>query len=200
MSEQDTAERRRVITNNREFESASTVRRDWLRGLLARKTAPRDAAAYAVTTLARGSADLRRALERPHTTACALAGVPAPAPGGSGYRADPTPHPLAEAAAVATPARGMLLILAVLCGAAEDALQRDSWRHPDRDTRAYFTQLAAWGYPLAPVERLITGDAERGEQGETDRADTGPADGEPADGKQPEQDRAGIEPGPAPAR
>jgi ParB family chromosome partitioning protein len=28
---------------------------------------------------------------------------------------------------------------------------------PSRTDAAYFTQLAAWGYPLSDVERIVTG-------------------------------------------
>ena len=47
-------ELRRVRTNNKEWESALTVRRTWLREiLLARRTAPTDAPRYLATVLAR---------------------------------------------------------------------------------------------------------------------------------------------------
>jgi len=41
MSEEQKADRRRVIENNKAWRSATTVRRAWLRGFTARKTACR---------------------------------------------------------------------------------------------------------------------------------------------------------------
>jgi ParB family transcriptional regulator, chromosome partitioning protein len=46
MSEAQKAQRRRVIANNKAWDSATTVRRDWLRHFLARKSAPKDAAQF----------------------------------------------------------------------------------------------------------------------------------------------------------
>ncbi|MHA6783203.1 ParB/RepB/Spo0J family partition protein [Pseudonocardia saturnea] len=46
MSKEDKAQRRLVIANNKEWDSATTVRRQWLRTFLARKTPPRNAAVF----------------------------------------------------------------------------------------------------------------------------------------------------------
>jgi ParB family chromosome partitioning protein len=75
MSEAEKAERRRVIANNKDWDSATTVRRDWLTGFLARKSAPKDAGRYIAATLARGGHDVRKAMENAHSTACALLGL-----------------------------------------------------------------------------------------------------------------------------
>ncbi|GAY11424.1 ParB N-terminal domain-containing protein [Pseudonocardia sp. N23] len=152
-AEQAKAERRRVIANNRDWASATSVRRDWMRGLLARRAAPRDALPYIATTLARGGHDLRRAMESGHPTACELLGL---TPTGSVYAG--SPNPIEALTATATSARATQLILAVLLGAAEDASGRQTWRNPTRDNRAYFTALRDWGYPLSPVEQLVLTD------------------------------------------
>jgi ParB family chromosome partitioning protein len=61
-----------------------------------------------------------------------------------------------------------MLALAVLLGATEHGTGRHSWRNPSVETRAYFTALQAWGYPLSPVEQLVL------------TPDTATTDGEPS--------------------
>jgi ParB family chromosome partitioning protein len=154
MSEADKAERRRVIANNREWDSATTVRRDWLKGFLARRTASRNAMIYIAVTLARAGHDVRRAMESGHPSACELLGL---TPVGSPFHG--RPNPIAGAAATATASRATVLTLAVLLGAAEDATHRQTWRNPTSEHRAYFTALRDWGYPLSTVEQLVLDDA-----------------------------------------
>ncbi|MBW0117228.1 ParB/RepB/Spo0J family partition protein [Pseudonocardia abyssalis] len=156
MSEEEKAQRRLVIANNREWDSATTVRRDWLRGFLARRTAPKDAVTYMAVTLARGGHDLRRAMESGHPSACELLGM---APVGSVYTG--RANPITDAAATAATPRATVLALAVLLGSAEDATDRQTWRNPTSDHRAYFTTLSRWGYPLSTVEQLVLTDPER---------------------------------------
>lgn len=144
------AERRRVIANNKAWDSATTERRRWLAEFIARKKPPTDAAAFIARTLATGSHDIRKAMESGSPTACALLGLPEP-PGHycSG------PRPLVEAARTATGARATQLSLAVLLGAFEDGTSRESWRSPTRETVAYFATLRTWRYPLSDVETLV---------------------------------------------
>jgi len=149
MSEAEKAERRRVIANNKDWDSATTVRRDWLRTtFLARKTAPKDAVRFIAATLGRGSHDVRKAMESGHCTARELLGMDSAAGFGS-------PNPIAVAAETASSARATMLALAVLLGAVEQGTGRHSWRNPSGETRAYFTALQGWGYPLSPVEQLV---------------------------------------------
>ena len=37
----------------------------------------------------------------------------------------------------------------------EASTGKHTWRNPGRDAFAYFTQLAAWGYPLSNVEQIV---------------------------------------------
>ena len=166
MSEEDKAQRRLVIANNRAWDSATTVRRQWLRTFLARRTAPRDALVFIAVTLGRGGHDLRRAMESGHPTGCEVLGHE---PVGSVYTG--RPHPIAEAARTASPQRATQLALAVLLGAAEDATNRQTWRSPEAGHRAYFTALRDWGYPLSPVEQLVLPDPG---QPDEDRDNVGP--------------------------
>ena len=193
MSEAEKAERRRVIANNKDWDSATTVRRDWLRTtFLARKTAPKDATRFIAATLGRGSHDVRQAMESGHATARELLGMDAVVDHGS-------TNPIATAAETATPARATMLTLAVLLGAAEQGTGRHSWRNPSTEARAYFTALQRWGYPLSPVEQLVltpdaaTIDTER--TGGEDQDDTGDeaADIDPARGQEDAEDMGAIE-------
>ncbi|MER7436426.1 ParB/RepB/Spo0J family partition protein [Pseudonocardia alni] len=152
-AKQAKVERRRVIANNKDWDSAATVRREWLRTFLARRSAPRNAWPHIATTLAHAGHDLRRAMESGHPTACELLGLTAVGSVHTGR-----PNPIEALAATATPARATLLTLAVLLGAAEDATGRQTWRNPSPESRAYFAALRDWGYPLSPVEQLALGD------------------------------------------
>ncbi|MBW0115666.1 ParB/RepB/Spo0J family partition protein [Pseudonocardia abyssalis] len=156
LSEEEKAQRRLVIANNREWDSATTVRRQWLRTFLARKSPPRNAAVFIAATLGRAGHDLRRAMESGHPTALEVLGHD---PVGSVYTG--RPHPITEAAATASPQRATQLTLAVLLGAAEDATNRQTWRSPEPGHRAYFTALRDWGYPLSPVEQLVVPDPDQ---------------------------------------
>lgn len=169
-AEQAKSERRRVIANNRDWASATSVRRDWMRGFLARRAAPRDALPYIATTLARGGHDLHRAMESGHPTACELLGL---TPTGSVYAG--SPNPIEALTATATLSRATQLILAVLLGAAEDATSCQTWRNPTRDNRAYFTALRDWGYPLSPVEQLVLTDNDATPSQPADTSTTGGA-------------------------
>jgi ParB family chromosome partitioning protein len=172
MTEKEKAQRRRVVANNKAWDSATVVRRKWLREFLARKSAPKDAAGYIAATLVAGSHDVRKAMEAAHPTACELLGLPAP----QGYYSG-TPSPLLGALEGAGTARLTMVSLAVLLGAAEEGTSRNSWRSPTGETRRYFTQLATWGYPLAPVEQLVNNpdaDTDPDENADGERADDGP--------------------------
>jgi ParB family chromosome partitioning protein len=98
MSEEEKQERRRVIANNKAWDSATTVRRQWLASLLTRKTPPKDAHQFLAGLLVGGSHDVRRAMESHHGSACVLLGLPEPKPG--------QPNPLVVQAAGGEPREG----------------------------------------------------------------------------------------------
>jgi ParB family chromosome partitioning protein len=150
MSEEQKAERTRVIVNNKAWDSATSVRLRWLKQFLAGKNAPKNADAFIARVIAVGSHDIRRAMESEHRTACALLGLPEPAGLYSGK-----PQPLVTAIDAASGARLKLLTLAALLGAHEAGTSRDSWRRGTAATRAYFQALASWGYQLSDVEQLV---------------------------------------------
>ncbi|ALE76805.1 hypothetical protein FRP1_28850 (plasmid) [Pseudonocardia sp. EC080625-04] len=177
---------RRVKKNNKAWDSAETVRRDWLRAQLSKKTAPKGAAAYVAAELGQGDHDLRRAMESGNTLACQLLGLEEPS--GGGYYSGRT-NPIADAAAAATPARAGLLSLAVVLAAHDSNAGRNSWRNPMPATQRYFTQLQHWGYVLSPVEQLVLDPDADTDFDDTEPDDLGPAEDDPAD-----DDSAGPEP------
>ena len=156
-------ERRELIANNKAWDSAEVVRRDWLAGFLARKTTPKNAALFAATVLASEafSGRLREALGDHHATACGLLGVE--------YRWG-APHPLTG---LAKAGRVNTVLLAVVVGALEAGTNRNTWRTPGHADVAYFTALTEWGYPLSDVEGIVLGiqpvaDADEDEERESD--------------------------------
>ena len=190
MSEGQKAQRRTVIANNKAWESARTVRRDWLRGFVARRTPPKDAQRWIATTLATAGGDVRRGMESGHSLAADLLGL-VPAEQSRGGYLGAGRRAITEAAARATAGRAAMLTLGMLLAGREEAVVRAGWRNPSPEVRAYFTALRGWGYPLSDVEHLVLGDtgtpSERGgDPGETSSS----ADGADTDGEDPDPERA----------
>jgi ParB family chromosome partitioning protein len=156
MSEEQKTERRVVVANNKAWDSARPVRRRWLKTFLARKSAPKDAPLWTAATLASCSHEVRRALEDGHRTALQLLGLASDdKETGRWGLYSPKLHPVAEAAATASPARAGVLTLGLLLGGLESTVTRDTWRRPTAAHRAYFAALRDWGYPLSEVEQLV---------------------------------------------
>jgi len=174
LTEQEKADRARVRENNTAWRSAETVRRDWLRAFIGRKTAPKDAASLVATAVASGDHALRRALERSHPLGRDLLGITASEVGwGSGARE------LRAAVDQASPARAQMITLGLILAALEDATGVHTWRNPDGATRRYLRYLVANGYTPADVEGLVIdsddeADDAHGEPND-DEAETGDA-------------------------
>lgn len=189
MTEEQKAQRSEVIANNKAWDSATTVRRAWLTTLLARKSAPADGARWIAETLARGSHEVRKAMESDHALALDLLGLPPHRSYACGYRR-PQTHTIATAAAKASLGRATTLTVAMLVGALEQGLNRHAWRSPTDEQVAYFRQMQRWNYPLSDVEMLVlkaTGTDELNPLG----SETASGDSvEPSSGGEPE----GIDP------
>ena len=134
-------ERRTTLANNKAWREAEPMRRDWLRALAARKTAPKGAAALVTTALTTDSFCVRKAMESSVPLAADLLGL--------GSR-----EAIEQAAAEASDARALLIALVVALAAYEDGTRVDTWRSPASADRRYFGWLADNGYPLADVEAL----------------------------------------------
>jgi len=145
MSEEQKAERRQVIENNKAWDSAEVVRRDWLTTLLTRKTLPKDALRYsAQVTAAHGDRFDSKARDLAHT----LFNLDKP----HRFSGNALPHLIDT-----TPTKAGHVLLALALTAIEATTGRHTWRTPSAGDQAYFRQIAAWGYTLSPVERIVAG-------------------------------------------
>lgn len=171
MSDEQKAERKELIANNKAWASAEVVRREWLTGLLGRKTLPKDAAHFVATALTLHRTTVASGLSGGNRLAAILLGLDAQE---SEWGQSPI-DPIAES----QPARAGHATLAVVLGAIEASTGKHTWRQPTRTARAYFAQIAAWGYPLSEVEQIVIGTEESDEQSESDEEDV--QEDEPSD-------------------
>lgn len=126
MTEAETAERRRVVANNKAWVSAEKVRRAWLARMLGRKRRPADALAFAAVTLAVETHEVGRAVSDHHALACELLGTDY-----TFRRA----HPLA-AQVTGTPTKAGRVILAIALAALEGATSKTRGATPTARTAA----------------------------------------------------------------
>jgi ParB family chromosome partitioning protein len=143
------AERKRVIANNRDWRSAETVRRRFLRDFLARKTPPKGAAVFVATELAHQAWPLRDALSN------SSAGLLHELTGAKNGKE------LAATADRSTDARAQVLALAFVLAGYEASTSTNTWRGTDPGIGRYFAFLAAAGYQLSEVEQLCLPTAPR---------------------------------------
>lgn len=148
MSEEQKAERKTLIANNKAMDAAQTVRRDHVKTLLSRKTAPKGWQRFLALAHTRHHSVLR---DRPADLAADFAGA--------AKENDYLGTALAEHVAE-HPARPEVALLALALAGLEDHVDRQAWRRPDAAHRFYLSQLAEWGYTLSEVEKIITADAE----------------------------------------
>lgn len=168
MTDDEKAERKTLIANNKAWASADVVRREWLAEFLSRKTLPKDAA----SVIAQGLTIHRRAVGSAaadgNTLAHTLLGIER----GGYWDAD-------KLAAVVehSPAKAQHVSLAVVLGGIETSTSKNTWRHPEAIYARYFEQLAAWGYGLSDVELIVTATAtatpdvdsdDEGDEGDTE--------------------------------
>lgn len=143
------AERKALIANNKAWNAAETVRREWLATFLSRKTLPKDADRVIALGMTAHRFSVSSAMSNGNDLAHTILGVERP----SGYRADGL-----AALVEANPGKARLVALAVVLAGAESNTSKESWRRGDERAAAFFRQLAAWGYALSPVEQIVTGD------------------------------------------
>jgi len=148
MTDEQKAERRTLIANNKAWASAETVRREWLTTLLTRKTLPKDAA----VVIARGLTVHRQAVSSATRDGNELAHQLLGLELSSHFEADKLAALIEQ-----MPSKAQHVALAVVLGACESVTSKESWRYPTATDAAYLTQLAAWGYSLSDVERIVTG-------------------------------------------
>jgi len=147
------AQRRDVIASNKAWASATTVRREWLRTFVTRKTAPKTAVAFIAASMVAGDYALREALLSGHAFAHDLFGLEQPA----GYASART-QVLAGLLDGVTDARAHMVTLALIVAAYEAATSTQSWRVVDASTARYLRYLEANGYTLSTVELRACGE------------------------------------------
>lgn len=146
MTEEQKAERKTLIANNKAMESATKVRREWVKTLLTRKTAPKCWQYFTV-----------HAITHHPETASGYDGKVATEMIGAktGEESDRWGwNPLRDHVAKTT-ARPEFALLALICAGYEKTIQKDSWRSAGQVHNAYLTQLVAWGYKASEVEQII---------------------------------------------
>lgn len=153
------AERREVIENNKAWRAAEPVRREWVRGLLTRKTAPKGTLRYVAQEIA-GQPD--RVGDGKEELVAELLGVDLP----SGYgRSVGAAH-----VAKVTDAQLPLALLAQVAADREQVMGVHTWRNRNAEAARWLTFLAATGYVLSEIEQQVVDEAAGSdpEQGEDD--------------------------------
>jgi ParB family chromosome partitioning protein len=136
-------ERRRLIANNKAWDSAEAVRIEWVTAFLARKKLPADAAPFVAVTLTRHAYEVTNSSVG---SAAKLLGIE-----------DYSGRDALAAMVEATPTKAGHVNLAVVLAARENTTSRESWRTPNTTDTAYLLQLEKWGYHLSDVERIAAG-------------------------------------------
>jgi ParB family transcriptional regulator, chromosome partitioning protein len=145
MTEEQKAERKALIANNKAMESATTVRRDWVKTLLARKTAPKGWQYFTVHAIT----------HHPEVASGYDGKVAAEMIGAKFEDSDRWAwNPLRDHVAVSK-ARPEISLIALVCAGYEKTIVKDSWRSASERHADYLGQLVAWGYTLAEVEQII---------------------------------------------
>lgn len=145
MTEEEKAERKTLIANNKAMESATTVRREWVKTLLSRKTAPKGWQYFTVHAIT----------HHPEVASGYNGKVAAEMIGAKFEDSDRWAwNPLRDHIA-ASKARPEISLIALVCAGYEKTIVKDSWRSASERHAGYLGQLMAWGYTPAEVEQII---------------------------------------------
>lgn len=151
--EQQRQERRRVIANNKAWASAETVRREWLKDFVHRKTAPKGAEALICEAVVTGQHFLHKAMEENHPMLRTLLGT-----GADKSRWNSFEEVATIAAKASTPKAATMVTLAAVVSAWEARTGKHSWRNPTAWDARVLGVLMEWGYQPSEVERILLGD------------------------------------------
>jgi ParB family chromosome partitioning protein len=131
------AERKKVLDGNKAWRASEVVRRDWLRGLLTKKSAPKGAQQYIAGELLTGHYELRKALESKSAFAYDLLGIE-------------------DSSELMTDAQALIASLAVVLAAYEQQTGPHTWRPVvDANSARYLSQLVEWGYEASEIEQGV---------------------------------------------
>jgi ParB family chromosome partitioning protein len=150
--EAEREQRRQTIAGNKDWRSAETVRRRWLRELVARKTAPKAALRFIIESLARGDGAVCPSLSGTHAMARHLLGLP----NAEQYGPDRVAA-VVELLSTANDSRAVVIALGLIIGAYEDSTGVHVWRSPaaHSDLARYFAAPASWGYEPSAIEQAV---------------------------------------------
>jgi ParB family chromosome partitioning protein len=143
--EAEKAARRELIANNKAWDAADTLRTEFVKSLLQRKTLPKDWTMFAAVAGTRHGWTMRADNSG---GVCDLLAIES----GTGYGADTAALWVEQ-----HPAKAPHVALAVVLSAFENAADRNWWRYPSTEGAAYLNQLAAWGHRLTDVEKIAAG-------------------------------------------
>lgn len=145
MTDEQKAERKTLIANNKAMESATKVRREFVKTLLARKQAPKGWQYFTVHAITHHS-----------ETASGYDGEVAAEMVSAKVEEEKTWawNPLRTHVAKSN-ARPEFSLIALVCAGYEKTIAKDSWRSPGQTHRDYLNQLVTWGYTPSEVEQII---------------------------------------------
>ena len=152
--EAESAERRRVIANNKAWKAAEVVRREWLTGLLNRRTVPIGAEVLVARAVIGREYSLSHALQHGHVLLPDLLGVKTPEGHAEGSMSQRERIPRIIEAAT-TPKAAIMRTLAAVLAAWEERSGTHTWRNPGGWDAVVMTALTGWGYPASDVEQLL---------------------------------------------
>ncbi|WP_217376200.1 ParB/RepB/Spo0J family partition protein [Paenarthrobacter ureafaciens] len=145
MTEKQKAERKTLIANNKAAESATTVRREFVKTLLAKKQPPKGWQYFTAHALTHHP---ETASGYDGKVAAEMVGAKSDESGRWGW------NPLRDHVAVST-ARPEFSLIALVCAGYEKTIAKDSWRSPSPTHRDYLNQLVTWGYTASETEQMI---------------------------------------------
>lgn len=145
MTDEQKAERKALIANNKAAESATTVRREFVKNLLAKKQAPKGWQYFTAHALT----------HHPETASGYDGKVAAEMVGAKSEESDRWGwNPLRDHVAKST-TRPEFSLIALVCAGYEKTIAKDSWRSPSHTHRDYLNQLVLWGYTASETEQMI---------------------------------------------
>lgn len=128
------------------------MRREWLAGFVARKTAPKGAEALICEAVVTGQHFLYKGMEANHPMLRTLLGT-----GADKSRWDSAGEVAGIATKASTPKAAIMVTLAAVVSAWEATTGRQSWRNPSRWDARVLGALVEWGYEPSDVERIVLG-------------------------------------------
>ncbi|MDV2981612.1 UNVERIFIED_CONTAM: ParB/RepB/Spo0J family partition protein [Actinomycetes bacterium ARC8] len=145
MTEEQKAERKTLIENNKLMQSATTVRREWVKNMLARKQAPKGWQYFTVHAITHHS---ETASGYDGKVAAEMVGAKVEESNAWAW------NPLRDHVTKTT-TRPEFSLIALVCAGYEKTIAKDSWRSPSQTHRDYLNQLVLWGYTASEVEQII---------------------------------------------